>query len=200
MLNKIWLSMITLSVICGAWMGQLDAVVLAMTTQAKAAFNLVLMLGGVLIFWLGLMRIAEKAGLIGRLAQALQPIMTRLFPEVPAEDPAMGAMIMNIAANMLGLANAATPFGLKAMAALEKINTRPGVASDAMCMFLAINTSSVQLIPVTGMAFLAAGGSRHPEVIVLTCFLATLCSTVVAVTAARLLARRACYAVSKEDK
>lgn len=199
MLNKIWLGMMTLSVLCGLCMGRLDEVVLAMTSQAKAAFNLVLMLGGVLIFWLGLMRIAEKAGLIEALARLLSPIMVRLFPDVPKEHPAMGAMILNMAANMLGLANAATPFGLKAMEALEELNPHKGIASNAMCMFLAINTSSVQLIPVTGMAFLAAGGSHAPEVIMITCLLATLTSTVVAISAAKVLSKQARFALPGKE-
>jgi spore maturation protein SpmA len=113
--------------------------------------------------------------------------MRRLFPDVPPEHPAMGSMLMNMAANMLGLGNAATPLGLRAMRDLERLNPRPGVASNAMCTFLAINTASVQLIPTTAIALLAAAGSARPTAIVGTALLATLCAATVAITSAKLL-------------
>jgi hypothetical protein len=113
--------------------------------------------------------------------------MRRLFPDVPPEHPAMGSMLMNMAANMLGLGNAATPLGLRAMRDLETLNPRPGVASNAMCTFLAINTASVQLIPATAIALLAAAGSKRPTAIVGTALLATLCAATVAITTAKLL-------------
>src|SRR5438034_2658935 len=139
--------------------------------------------------WLGLMRLAERAGLVQRIAYGLRPLMQRLFPEVPPDHPAMGSMLMNMAANMLGLGNAATPLGLRAMRDLESLNPRPGVASNAMCTFLAINTSSVQLIPATAIAILAAAGSARPTVIVGTAFFATLCAASVAVISAKFFER-----------
>ncbi|HSH37703.1 MAG TPA: nucleoside recognition domain-containing protein, partial [Chthoniobacterales bacterium] len=129
---------------------------------------------------------AERCGLGQRMARGLRPIMRRLFPDVPTEHPAMGSIVMNIAANMLGLGNAATPLGLRAMRDLETLNPRPGVASNAMCTFLAINTSSVQLIPTTAIALLAAAGSRNPTIIVGTALLATSCSTIVGITSVKL--------------
>ncbi|HSV63470.1 MAG TPA: nucleoside recognition domain-containing protein [Chthoniobacterales bacterium] len=133
------------------------------------------------------MRLAERAGLVQRIARVLHPLMRRLFPDVPPEHPAMGSMLMNMAANMLGLGNAATPLGLRAMRDLEQLNPRPGIASNAMCTFLAINTASVQLIPATAIALLASAGSTRPTAIVGTALLATLCAATVAITAAKLL-------------
>jgi len=131
----------------------------------------------------------SRAGLVQRIAFGLRPLLQRLFPEVPPDHPAMGSMLMNMAANMLGLGNAATPLGLRAMRDLESLNPRPGVASNAMCTFLAINTSSVQLIPATAIAILAAAGSARPTVIVGTAFFATLCAATVAVLSAKFLER-----------
>src|SRR5215510_15467023 len=128
--------------------------------------------------WLGVMRLAERAGLVQRIAYGLRPLMRRLFPEVPPDHPAMGSMLMNMAANMLGLGNAATPLGLRAMRDLENLNPHPGTATNAMCTFLAINTSSVQLIPVTAIAILAAAGANNSTAIVGTSLMATGCGAV----------------------
>ena len=117
----------------------------------------------------------------------MRPILRRLFPDIPAHHPAMGSMVMNIAANMLGLNNAATPLGLRAMRDLESLNRNPGTATNAMCTFLAINTSSVQLIPMTAVAVLAAGGAQAPSAIIGTSFLATICSTAAGITAVKAL-------------
>src|SRR6187455_3121442 len=127
--------------------------------------------------WLGLMRLAERCGLVQRIARGLRPVMRRLFPDVPPDHPAMGSMLMNMAANMLGLGNAATPLGLRAMRDLEKLNPHPGTATNAMCTFLAINTGSVQLIPITAIAVLAAAGSKSPYAIVGTSLIATCFSS-----------------------
>jgi len=185
MLNMIWLSLIILSIIFGIINGRLEAVTIAVTDSAKSAFELALGLAGIMTFWLGLMKVAEDAGLIRLVARVLKPVMTRLFPEVPYEHPAMGAMVMNISANMLGLANAATPIGLKAMQELETLNPLRGVATNAMCTFLAINTSSVQLIPTTVIAYMAASGADHPADIIVSGLLATTCSTVAALIAVK---------------
>jgi spore maturation protein A len=148
MLNWIWLGLVLLAVLLGAVSGQLAEVTGAAFEACKTAvMTLALPLAGIMALWLGVMRLAEKSGLVGFLAAALRPIMRWLFPDVPAKHPAMGSMVMNMAANMLGLANAATPLGLRAMQDLERLNRRPGVATNAMCTFLAINTSSIQLIP-----------------------------------------------------
>jgi spore maturation protein SpmA len=190
MLNYIWLGLILLAVIIGGCTGNLKAVADKSFEMAEVAvMKTALPLVGIMALWLGVMRLAERAGLVTLLARGLRPIMRRLFPDVPAEHPAMGSMLMNIAANMLGLGNAATPLGLRAMKDLESLNPRAGTATNAMCTFLAINTSSVQLIPVTAIAILAANKSSNPSAIVGTSIMATACAAVSGVTMAKILER-----------
>lgn len=170
----------------GGFSGHLQEVTTAAFDACKAAvLNIALPLAGVMALWLGLMKLAEKSGLVEILARALRPVLKWLFPDVPATHPAMGSMVMNIAANMLGLSNAATPLGLRAMQDLEKLNPRPGTASNAMCTFLAINTSSVQLIPATTIAILAAAGAKAPTQIIGTAFFASCCSTIAGICAVK---------------
>lgn len=193
MLNWIWLGMICAGILVAALLGRLggaDGIV-------EQTFNLVrtgvmgiaLPLSALMMLWLGIMRLAEKSGCVEVLARFLRPLLRRLFPEVPRDHPAMGAMVMNMAANMLGLGNAATPLGLKAMQHLDDLNPHKGVASNSMCTFLAINTSSVTLIPATAIALLAAQGVANPYSIVSTAIGATLCSTVVAIVAVKFFER-----------
>lgn len=198
MLNAIWLGMILLSVISGLLNDKLDAVVRAITDSAKLGFELGLGLTGIMALWLGILEIAKASGLISILAKLLKPILQKIFPEVPVDHPAMGSIIMNMAANMLGLANAATPFGLQAMKELELLNKHKGVATDAMCTFLAINTSSIQLIPATAIAFLALNNSTNPGSIIFSTLIATVCSTAVAVYAVKYLARLPGYHIKEE--
>jgi spore maturation protein SpmA len=186
-LNYIWLALVLLAVAIGGWNNRLGEVTAGAFDGAKTAVTIALGLIGIMALWLGVMRLAERAGLVQRIARGLRPVMRRLFPDVPAEHPAMGSMLMNMAANMLGLGNAATPLGLRAMRDLERLNPRPGVASNAMCTFLAINTASVQLIPATAIALLASAGSTRPTAIVGTALLATLCAATVAIISAKLL-------------
>ena len=184
MINYIWAGMLIIGFIAGAATGNLEAVTKAAIDNAQSAFEMSLGLIGVMSLWLGLMKIAEESGIVEKLAKALRPITLRLFPDVPADHPAMGAMIMNIAANMLGLGDAATPLGLKAMQELQKLNPVKDTATDAMCMFLAINTSSVTLISATTVAVLAAAGSANPTEIIGPTIIATACSTTVGIIAA----------------
>ena len=199
MLNIIWLGMIFLSVIVGVIQGRIDDVVHAITESAKLGFEIALGLTGIMALWLGIMGIASESGLINIFARALRPIMRRLFPDVPVDDPAMGARLLNIAANMLGLANAATPFGLQAMKELQRLNTHVHTASNSMCTFLAINTSSVQLIPATAIAFLAANGSLHPSSVIFSSLVATSVSTTVGIIAVTQLAKLPCYRMKEAD-
>lgn len=185
MLNAIWLGMISLSVIVAIFQHRLDLLVTAVTDSAKMGFEVALGLAGVMALWMGIMEIASRSGLVTLFARLVKPIMRPLFPDVPVDDPAMGAMVLNIAANMLGLGNAATPFGLQAMKELQRLNQNAKEASDAMCTFLAINTSSVQLIPATAIAFLAANGATHPSAIIVSSLIATSCSTLVAIMAVK---------------
>jgi spore maturation protein SpmA len=195
-LNYIWLALVLLAVAIGGWNDRLKDVTEGAFDGAKTAVTIALGLIGIMALWLGVMRLAERAGLVQRIAHGLRPIMRRLFPDVPPEHPAMGSMLMNMSANMLGLGNAATPLGLRAMNDLERLNPRPGVATNAMCTFLAINTSSVQLIPATAIAILAASGSTRPTAIVGTALLATLCAASVAIISVKLLEKLPIFRIS----
>lgn len=150
-------------------------------TAVTIAFGLI----GIMALWLGLMKMAEEAGLLKIISNALKPLTKFLFPDVPQDHPAMGAMVMNISANMLGLGNAATPFGLKAMEELDKLNPEKGTATNAMCTFLAINTAGLTLIPATAIAIRAASGSSNPAIIIGTSLFGAGCATIAGITAAK---------------
>jgi spore maturation protein SpmA len=177
MLNYIWLSMLVVAVVVAGFTGKLpDLTNGAVEGAEKAVMKVALPLLGVWAIWLGIMRLAERSGLVQALASALRPVMRRLFPEVPAEHPAIGAMVMNMAANMLGLGNAATPLGLRAMRLLESLNPRPGTATNAMVTFLALNTASIQILPLMAITILATAGAKGPTAIVVTAFLSSVCA------------------------
>jgi spore maturation protein A len=194
-LNFIWLSMIVLSVVVGFFTGKLGDVVNAVTAYAKIGFEVALGLSGVMSLWLGIMNIASESGLVKIISRLLSPVMRLLFPEIPKDHPAMGAMILNISANMLGMANAATPFGLQAMKELQTLNEHVKTATNSMCTFLAINTSSVQLIPATAIAYLAANGNIHPTSIIFSSLFATFFSTFIGILAVKQLAKLPMYKI-----
>jgi len=173
----------------GAATPPMEALGLGIVNSAESAVTLAIGLVGVMALFLGLMKVAEAGGMLRIIARALRPLLTRLFPDVPPEHPAMGAMILNLSANVLGLGNAATPFGIRAMQQLDRLNPRKGTATNAMVLFLAMNTSSVTLLPTGVIALRAAAGSQDPAGIVPTTLFATLCSTTVAIVAAKLLQR-----------
>ncbi len=188
MLNYLWLALVALAVLIGGATGHLPEVTSAAFQAAETAvMKIALPLAGIMALWLGLMRLAEKSGLVQQLARGLRPLMRWLFPDVPADHPAQGSMLMNMAANMLGLANAATPLGLRAMRDLETLNKTPGTATNAMCTFLAINTASIQLIPTTAIAILATQHAQNPTAIVGTALIASFCATSSALLAVRWL-------------
>jgi spore maturation protein A len=187
--GAIWTFLVAAAVVAAAVNGRMADLTAAAMTSAKDAVTLSIGLAGAMALWLGLVRVADEAGLVRALARAARPVMRRLFPQVPPEHPAMGAMIMNVSANVLGLGNAATPFGVKAMQELETLNPHPGTATDAQALFCALNTASVQLIPASVIALRVAAGSRAPAEIVGATILASLCGAAAAVVAARLLAR-----------
>lgn len=199
MLNYIWLALVVSAVLIGGWNNCLDQVIKGAFDMAKTGvMDIALPLAAIMTIWLGIMRLAEKSGLVLILARALRPVLRRLFPDVPTNHPAMGSMVMNIAANMLGLGNAATPLGLRAMAELQKLNPCPGTASNAMCTFLAINTASIQLIPATAIGILAVSGASHPTAIVGTAFLATLCAQATGLTAVKFFEKFRVFRVRPE--
>jgi spore maturation protein A len=168
---------------------KLKAVTAAALDYAATAVNISIGLIGVLALWLGVMKVAEEAGLLKIITRLLAPITRRLFPDVPPDHPALAAMIMNIAANMLGLSNAATPMGLKAMEELNRLSPRVGTATNAMVTFLAINTGGLVLIPATAIAVRAAAGSTNPGIIIGTSIIGSGCATVAGIAASRLLQR-----------
>ena len=170
--------------------GQMQAAADASIAAAKGAVTLAIGLIGIMSLWLGFVRVLEAGGMMRQLARLVRPVMVRLFPDVPAEHPAMSAMILNISANMLGLGNAATPFGIKAMVELNRLNPFPGTATNAMCLFLAINTSSVALLPLGVMGVRAAAGSMRPFEMFVPTLVATLASTFVGVAVATWWGRR----------
>ncbi len=184
MLNYIWFGMIVIAVIVGTITGNIDAVTQAAIDMAKTAVEIAISLIGIMALWLGIMKIAEKSGLIRMIARGLRPITLQLFPDVPPDHPAIGSIILNMAANILGLGNAATPLGLKAMEELQELNPHKETATNAMVTFLAINTSSVQLIlPATVIALMGTQSNQ----IFLTTIVATSVSTIVAVVVVKFL-------------
>jgi len=189
MLNYIWLCMIILAVVVGGINGKIDAVTKSAIDAAGASVTIAIGLIGMMALWLGIVKIAEDAGLMSLVSKAIAPVLKRLFTQVPAGHPAMASMTMNIAANMLGLSNAATPLGLKAMEDLEKLNPRPGIATNAMCTFLTINTAGFQLIPATMISLMASSGSKDPTAIIGATLAASFAAVVIGVTAVKLLER-----------
>ncbi len=165
-------------------LGQItSAAIESADTAVKISFGLI----GVMAMWLGVMRVAEKAGMIDIISRIVRPVTKRLFPTIPSDHPAIGAMIMNIAANMLGLSNAATPLGLKAMEELDRLNPKKGEATDDMITFLVINTSAITLVPATAIAIRASLGSINPQKIVIPSIVAASVATLVGLTAVKLI-------------
>jgi len=189
MLNYIWFGLMAIALIVAAFLGTADAVTKGAMDSAKTAVEIALGLIGILTLWSGMMRVAEASGLVTLLGRALRPVLRLLFPEVPAEHPASGAIVLSVAANMLGLNNAATPLSIKAMEELQTLNDDKDTASNPMVTFMALNTSGVQLIPATMIGVLAVAGSKNPTAIIPASILATAIGTAAAVIAAKLLQR-----------
>ena len=187
MINFIWCGMIVIGVIVGTLTGNIEAVSTAAIEWAETAVELSLGLIGVMALWLGLMKIAEEAGIVRGMGLLMKPIMVRLFPEVPADHPAMGSIVANMAANFFGLGNAATPLGIKAMQELQDLNENKDEASNAMVMFLAINTSSITLISSSIIAYRSAAGAANPADVIGPTIIATAVSTTVAIIACKVL-------------
>jgi len=195
--NAVFLALVLISFAVAAWrqvgwvapdadaVSPMAALGTAVVDSAASAVTLAIGLIGVMALFLGLMKVAEAGGLLVVVARLLRPLLVRLFPDVPADHPAMGAMVMNLSANALGLGNAATPFGIRAMQALDTLNPAKGTATNSMALFLAINTSSITLLPTGVIALRASAGSADPAAILPTTLFATLCSTAVAILAAK---------------
>ncbi|XEC92794.1 nucleoside recognition domain-containing protein [Paenibacillus tarimensis] len=190
MVNWIWLLLIVVSVLFAAVTGRMEVVTEAAFEGAKTGVTVSFGLISVLVFWMGIMRIGEDAGLLRKLAELLGPLVRFLFPDVPKNHPAIGYIMTNMSANILGLGNAATPMGIKAMQELQKLNPDKETASPAMCTLLALNTSSITLIPTTLIAIRMNFNSAHPAEIVGTTLVATAIATFAAVAADRWYRRR----------
>jgi spore maturation protein SpmA len=206
MLNVIWLFMILVAVLVGGFTGRLDALTSGAFDMAKfAVMDIALPLIGLMAIWMGMMRLAERSGLVQLLARALRPAMRRLFPDVPVEHPAQGAMVLNMAANMLGLGNAATPLGLRAMALLQKLNPHPTVASNAMVTFLAVNTASIQLVPTTAISIMAVQASNqgvasgHAASIVLPALITTVIAMACGIFMAKALSNTRAFRIPADE-
>lgn len=192
MLDYMWGIMIVIGVLYGAATGNLEAVTQAVLESAGEAVSICITMIGVMSLWVGLMQIAKEAGLIGKMTEAIRPAIHFMFPRIPAKHPALEYISTNVIANILGLGWAATPAGLKAMEALEELEQKrlgkgtlstkaTAVASDEMCTFLVLNISSLQLIPVTIIAYRSQYGSPDPTAVIAPAILATLVSTLAAI-------------------
>ncbi|NLX61959.1 MAG: nucleoside recognition protein [Tissierellia bacterium] len=199
MINIIWAVLILSGFIVGAINGNIQEVTDAAIANAETAVNIALGLIGIMTLWLGIMKVAEEAGIVKGLARLISPVTKKLFSDVPADHPARGAIVMNLAANILGLGNAATPLGLKAMQELQKLNNKKDTATDAMVMFLAINTSSVTLIPATTIGILSSAGGTNPTNIIGPTIIATTVSTAVAIIACKLLGKLPKYQLKHDE-
>jgi spore maturation protein SpmA len=188
-MNVIFFAIVLLAYIAGAVNGTMGEVTKAAVESAGSAVELAIGLIGVMALFLGLMQVMQEAGALRVMARVIRPALVRLFPDVPPDHPAMGAMIMNLAANALGLANAATPFGIKAMQELDKLNAEKGTATNAMALFLTINTSAVTLLPTGVIGLRAAMGSEDPAGILPSTLFASACATVVGIVVCKLLER-----------
>jgi spore maturation protein A len=200
MLNYIWFGLMAIALVVAAFNGTVDGVTRGAMDSASTAVQVAIGLVGIMTLWLGIMRVAEAAGLVSLLGRALRPVLRWLFPEVPSDHPAAGAIVLAIAANMLGLNNAATPLGIKAMEELQALNADKDTATNPMVSFLAMTTSGVQLIPATMIGVLAASGSHQPTAIIAPSIVATFVGTAAAVAAAKLLQRLYPQSTAKAEK
>ncbi|MBK8095164.1 MAG: nucleoside recognition protein [Verrucomicrobiaceae bacterium] len=193
MLNKIWAVLLFIGIIVAGITGHISGTGSVVDEAAKAAekavMGIALPLAGMMMFWLGVLRLMEKGGVLSAVVRTFRPVLRRLFPDVPPEHPAMGAMVMNLSANMLGLSNNATPMGLKAMGHLQELNVQKQSPSNTMVTFLALNTAGFTLIPITAMNFLNAAGISNSYRVIIPTILATACTSTTAVIAARFFQR-----------
>lgn len=178
MVSYIWFFLIVIGIIFSLINGLLDIINDSILTNGSEALDLMLSILPIIVLWTGIMKIAEEAGLLQKFARLVEPILSKLFPSVPKDNPALGYIASNIAANMMGLGSAATPFGLKAMSELQKINRKKDTASVAMITFLVLNTAGVTIVPTTVLALRIAHGSANPSEIILPGVIATFCSSV----------------------
>ena len=188
-MNYIWYFLIVISIIFGAFNGKLNDVANAIFSGTELAVKIILTLLGIMTFWLGIMKIAEKSGIVEFLSKILNPIAQKIFPEIPKDSPIIGDVAMNFSANALGLANAATPIGIKAIEGMQELNKDKESASNSMCTLLAMNTAGFQLIPATVIAILAANGCNNPTEIIIPTLIVTSIAFISAIIIAKLFKR-----------
>lgn len=193
MINYIWIFFILSSLVIAIFTGKIADVTNSILISAKMAVTIAISLIGIMAFWLGMVKLAEKSGLMHLIAKIIRPITNFLFPQIPKDNPALGNIATSFAANALGVTNAATPIGIKAMQEMQEINPDKDTASNPMCMFLAINTAGFQLIPASAMAILAAVGCKNPTIIIFPTLLATslaLCGAIFSAKIFEFLSKR----------
>ena len=190
MINFLWGGMIIVSFVFAMFSGNMESVNGALVEGTRSAVDMSIGLLGMMCLWTGLLEIAKRAGLTEKLAEVLSPLMRLLFPELKKDSPAVCAMLMNMVANFLGLSNAATPLGLKAMAELDKENKKRKSASDAMCLFVVINTASITLIPTTVIALRASNGSKDAFSVIIPVWICSIISVTVGIIAAKIMKKR----------
>lgn len=190
MVNIIWALFIIIGIIYSLISGNFNVINNEILVSGKSALDLLIGMLPLLVIWMGLMKVAEEAGIISSISKMMSPILKKIFPSVPNNDPSLGFIASNIAANMVGLGSAATPFGLKAMESLQKLNKDKKVASEAMITFLVLNTSGVTIVPTTIISLRLLYGSVNPSVVLPFCIIATTCSTIGGLTIDYLIRRK----------
>ena len=189
MINYIWFFIIASGVLFGVFTGQGAVISKGVIESTESATRFVISLVGIMCFWCGVMKVAEKSGLTAKIAKLLKPILKMIFKESAKREEALGAIVMNLTANMLGLSNAATPFGIKAMEELDNINNKKGIASNDMALFLVMNACCIQLLPSTVISIRAAAGSNNPAIIILPALISTAVACIVGIICCKILQR-----------
>ena len=189
MINYIWFIMIFLGILVGLFTGNGEIISKSIINSADSTVSMIIGLVGLMCFWCGVMKVAENSGFTNKLAKVLRPILRIIFKEAAKDEKALGAIVMNITANMMGLGNAATPFGIKAMEEMDRLNTEKGVASNDMALFLVLNAACIQLVPSTVLSIRAAAGSSNPGSIILPAIISTGIAAIVGVICCKILQR-----------
>lgn len=188
-MNYIFVFLILISIITAIYTGKIEEVTNELLNASQRAVQVSIGLIGIMAFWLGIAKIAQKSGLINLISKLISPILKLIFNELPKNSPAFSNIALNITANALGLSNAATPFGIKAMKDIKKEENKGDIATNSMCIFLAMNTAGFQIVPATVLAILIAAGAKNPTEIILPTFIVTLSSFIFAIVVAKILAK-----------
>lgn len=189
MINVIWFIILVFGIGFGLLTGRGDVVSKSVVNSAGSTVDFVIKLVGLMCIWCGVMKVAEKSGLTEKLAKLLRPVLKLVFKEAAKDEKAMGAIVMNLTANMMGLSNAATPFGIKAMEEMDRLNKEKGTASNDMALFLVLNAACIQLVPTTVLSIRAASGSQNPGEIIIPAIIATTVAAVMGIVFCKLLQR-----------